>query len=67
MQIAISDREREVIHLISLGLTDKEIGARLYLSPYTVSDHRKNIKIKMGCPNAPAVVRKAFEMGVLKI
>ena len=61
----ISNREKEVIHLISLGYTDKEIGARLFISPYTVGDHRRNIKLKMNCPNAPAIVRRAFELGLL--
>ena len=67
MRIKISDREKEIITLISLGYTDKEISTRLFLSQYTVSDHRKNIKLKLGCNNAPSVVRKAFELGLLSI
>ena len=63
----LTRREKEIIRLISLGLTDKEISARLFLSSYTVSDHRRNIKRKMGCPNAPAVVRRAYEWGVLRV
>ncbi len=67
MNYKISNREKEVIDLISLGYTDKEIGVRLYISHYTVSDHRKNIKLKMECANAPSIVRKAFEMGILPL
>ncbi|MEE9373807.1 MAG: LuxR C-terminal-related transcriptional regulator [Saprospiraceae bacterium] len=67
MNIKISNREVEVIELISMGYTDKEIGKRLFISHYTVGDHRRTVKIKLDCPNAPSIVRKAFEMGILPL
>lgn len=41
-------RELEVLHLISLGLTNPEIAAQLAISRYTVSNHLKKLYIKTG-------------------
>ncbi len=43
----ISNREREIIVLVSEGLTNKEIAQRLNLSTYTVKSHIHNILEKM--------------------
>jgi two-component system, NarL family, response regulator NreC len=44
----ISDREKEVLQLVALGLTNKEIAEKLYISSHTVITHRKNITSKLG-------------------
>lgn len=44
----ISDREKEVLQLVALGLTNKEIAQKLYISSHTVITHRKNITSKLG-------------------
>jgi DNA-binding NarL/FixJ family response regulator len=44
----ISDREKEVLRLVAVGLTNKEIGDRLFISSHTVITHRKNISAKLG-------------------
>jgi DNA-binding CsgD family transcriptional regulator len=44
----ISHREKEVLRLVALGLTNKEIGAKLFISSHTVISHRKNITAKLG-------------------
>jgi DNA-binding CsgD family transcriptional regulator len=44
----ISDREKEVLQLVALGLTNKEIAERLFISSHTVITHRKNITSKLG-------------------
>jgi DNA-binding CsgD family transcriptional regulator len=44
----ISDREKEVLRLVALGLTNKEIGEKLFISSHTVITHRKNISAKLG-------------------
>jgi DNA-binding CsgD family transcriptional regulator len=44
----ISNRELEVLKLICGGLSNREIGERLFISEYTVKDHIKNIMSKMG-------------------
>lgn len=44
----ISDREKEVLRLVAMGLTNKEIAEKLYISTHTVIAHRKNITAKLG-------------------
>jgi DNA-binding CsgD family transcriptional regulator len=44
----LTDREREVLRLIGDGLTNREIGERLYLSVRTVEWHRSNLSAKLG-------------------
>ncbi len=44
----ISDREKDVLRLVAIGLTNKEIGEKLFISSHTVITHRKNITAKLG-------------------
>lgn len=44
----ITGREREIIELIRQGMTTKEIGEKLFISPYTVNNHIANIYEKTG-------------------
>lgn len=44
----ISYREKEVLRLVAMGLTNKEIAERLFISSHTVITHRKNISAKLG-------------------
>jgi DNA-binding CsgD family transcriptional regulator len=44
----ISDREKEVLRLVAVGLTNKEIADKLFISAHTVITHRKNITAKLG-------------------
>ncbi|MBN1117107.1 MAG: hypothetical protein JXA77_07880 [Bacteroidales bacterium] len=44
----ISDREKEIVKLVALGKTNKEISDILFISPHTVITHRKNITAKLG-------------------
>jgi DNA-binding CsgD family transcriptional regulator len=44
----ISDREKDVLRLVAIGLTNKEIGDKLFISSHTVITHRKNITAKLG-------------------
>jgi two-component system response regulator FimZ (fimbrial Z protein) len=52
----LSERELEIISLVSTGLTSIEIAAKLYLSHHTVFTHRRNILRKTGAPNIITVV-----------
>ena len=45
--VRMTKRERQVIHLIADGLTNKEIAQKLYLSTYTVKSHVHNILEKL--------------------
>lgn len=44
----ISKRENQIIEGLSHGLSEKEIGEKLYISPKTVDRHLDNIKKKIG-------------------
>lgn len=54
----LSDREREVLGLIVAGLTNKEIGRALDLSPRTVETHRTNLFAKLGAESLAQLVRQ---------
>jgi LuxR family maltose regulon positive regulatory protein len=61
----LSERELEVLRHIATGLTNREIGARLYLSPYTVKAHARSIYDKLGAHSRTQAVAKARELGIL--
>lgn len=44
----ISNRENQIIEKLSHGLSVKEIGETLFISPKTVSNHLDNIRRKLG-------------------
>jgi DNA-binding NarL/FixJ family response regulator len=48
---SLSEREREVLHLLTRGLSNKEIGAKLDLSPFTVRNHLAHVfgKLRVRC------------------
>ena len=61
----LSSREVQVLKGISYGLTTKEIAGQLYLSDHTIISYRKSLFEKLDALNAPSLVRKGFELGVL--
>lgn len=44
----LSGRETDILKFVALGLTNKEIADKLFLSAHTVITHRKNISAKLG-------------------
>ena len=54
----LSEREREVAGLIVEGLTNKEIGRALALSPRTVETHRANLFAKLQAESLAQLVRR---------
>lgn len=54
---SLSEREREVLALIVEGLTNKEIGRALALSPRTVETHRANLFAKLQVDNLAHLIR----------
>jgi len=64
--VSLSERELEVIKLISEGLTNKEIADNLCLSTHTVNTHRKNIMNKLGIKNTAGIVIYAFKENIIK-
>jgi DNA-binding NarL/FixJ family response regulator len=58
--IILSEREIEVITLISEGYTNAQISEKLFLSKHTVNTHRKNIMNKLGVKNTAGIVMYAI-------
>ncbi|MBT5903990.1 MAG: response regulator transcription factor, partial [Opitutaceae bacterium] len=61
----LSDRESEILNLLSEGLVKKEIADKLEISVSTVAYHVRHIYEKLNVVNAPAAVAKAFQSGIL--
>ncbi|MEP6787181.1 MAG: response regulator transcription factor [Acidobacteriota bacterium] len=56
----LSDRENEVLRLISFGYSNKEIGAQLDLSVKTIEAHKSNALRKLGISSRIDIVRYAI-------
>ncbi len=63
--LGITDRELDIIRLISEGLSNKLIADKLELSTHTVNTHRKNIMTKLGIPNTAGIVMFAVRNNLL--
>ncbi len=63
--IDLTDREREVLLLLAKGMTNKEIGKQLHLSPFTVRHHVSQLIKKLGVANRAAVVANATQRGLI--
>jgi DNA-binding NarL/FixJ family response regulator len=62
----LSDREREIILLVAQGLTNKEIAAKLFLSPYTARNHVIHILDKLGLSRRSEAAAQAVKLGLLE-
>ena len=67
MQNFLTNREREVLHLLSKDFTSRELAGSLYISFETVKSHRQNLLRKLGVKTTGGLVRKGFELGLLSI
>jgi ATP/maltotriose-dependent transcriptional regulator MalT len=61
----LSERERQVLHLIAIGATNREIAERLFLSPHTVKDHTSALYRKIGARNRAQAILRAQRLGML--
>lgn len=57
----LTRREKEVIQLLYEGLTGPQIAERLFLSPYTIETHRKNLLQKLNVSSTQLMLRYAKE------
>ncbi len=60
----LSDREREILDGVAAGLTNAEIGARLYLSPKTVANNVSVILDKLHLANRAEAIVRARDAGM---
>jgi two-component system response regulator NreC len=61
----LSNKETEVLGLLSKGLTTNEIAAKLYVSSRTIETHRGNILKKLEVKNTAELIKKATEMNMI--
>ncbi len=61
----LSDREIEVLQLISFGYSTREIARELFLSAHTITNHRKNMLARSMCGNFAELVRVAINENLL--
>ena len=62
----LTRRETEVIRLVAVGRTSREIARELFLSPRTVEMHVQNILAKLDCRSRADAARRASELGLLR-
>lgn len=61
----LSEREKEVLQLVSHGLGNKEIGEKLYISESTVKNHLRNIMDKLHLQNRKQLIAFAYKNGLI--
>jgi two-component system, NarL family, response regulator NreC len=61
----LTARERDVVRLLALGHTNREIAERLVLSVRTIETHRARIQRRLGLGTRAELVRWALERGLL--
>jgi DNA-binding NarL/FixJ family response regulator len=62
---ALTDREREVLELVAAGLSNHEIGGRLFMSPATAKTHVGRILMKLEARDRAQLVMLAYESGLV--
>ena len=62
---ALTKREKEILQLISEGLTNNQIAEKLFISPLTVDSHRKNLLTKLNVNNTASLIKLAVQNGLI--
>jgi len=65
IEVKFSERELEVLYLISHEFKNREIASMLFISEHTVNTYRKKLMIKLRAKNSAGLVRRSFEEGLL--
>lgn len=61
---SLTDRERQILPLVTEGLLNKQIAAEVGLSEVTVKVHRRNMMAKIQAKSVPALVRMAKALNI---
>ena len=62
----LTEREREVVALVGLGLSNDEIARRLVVSPLTAKTHVSRSMVKLGARDRAQLVVLAYEAGLVR-
>lgn len=63
---SLSPREKEILHLLADGCSNKEIAEKLVISPSTVHSHRSNLMTKLGLNNRRELIQYARQRGLIQ-
>lgn len=63
VEVELTEREIEILSLIAEGLSSKQIGEKLFISPRTVDTHRTNLMNKLDIHNIAGLIRFALKNG----
>lgn len=66
MKRAPTDRQLEILQLLSIGMSNSEIAATLCCSTETVRSHRQSILLRMSAVDTPHAVAMAFRAGLIE-
>ncbi len=61
----LTNQQRRLLHLLVEGLSNREIGQKLYLSPNTVKDYLDDLMEKTGIHSRTALVAQASRLGIV--
>ncbi|MFC8076110.1 response regulator [Streptomyces sp. NPDC057307] len=62
----LTEREREVMALVGIGLSNEEIARRLVVSPLTAKTHVSRTMVKLGARDRAQLVVRAYESGLVR-
>ena len=64
-ELGLSERELEVLHELAAGRSNKEIAARLHVSPNTIKTHVARLFDKLGARRRTEAIHRARELGIV--
>lgn len=64
-ELSITPRQREILKMVALGHTNREIGESLNISVRTVEVHRFNLMRRLNVRNVAQLLRLALQQGLL--
>jgi two-component system NarL family response regulator len=67
LMVALSEREVEVLRLVSQGKSNKLVAAELGMGEATVKTHLSHILVKLGAPDRTRAVTLAIQRGLLRL
>jgi len=67
VRATLTDREIEILELLALGFTVKQVATRLRLSPRTVETHVAKLYRKLGARNRVQAVSRAASLGLIEL
>jgi LuxR family maltose regulon positive regulatory protein len=65
LQAPLTNRELDIVKLLVLRLSNKEIAGKLFISPDTVKRHAVNLYKKLSVSSRQQAVKRAYELGIL--